>query len=289
MKKSFTSITLMAAGVLGLASVSGSAGAATLDATGATFEFGVSGQTVSDSGDLDTPVPEGTAITYTNVATIDGSVLDAVVTYVDGTNLEADGESDYLWRLDDEVDGDEEDPYIKTNLQSDGNGEGIAEIRVDFFLTGTSTPATISNLSVNFYDIDNLQWVEVEGAAGYSVSSNTHLTVTNPSSGEYRFTSVDESTSDEDGTSFTVGRARVVYAASSSVTYRLGVAVNQDGSMDADFSTGLPWVDDFGGGEDTSNLPELPATGTAVGVMAGIAVAMIAGGAALGARRRTRA
>jgi LPXTG-motif cell wall-anchored protein len=61
------------------------------------------------------------------------------------------------------------------------------------------------------------------------------------------------------------------------------------GSFDVDFSNGLPFQDDFGGGEDTSNLPELPTTGVAVGVMAGISLAMIAGGAAIGARRRARA
>lgn len=292
MRKSLTSTLLLAAGALGLASVAGSAGAVTLDATGTTFRFGYDGQTVTDTADLDYGAfPEGTSIRYDEVATIDGTVIDAVVTFVNGTNLYSwfSNEADMLQRIDDTFPDDEEDPFIE--LSVGGNEQGgfaIAEMSVEFFEGGTNTPVTISNLPMNVYDIDSLQWVEVEGAAGYSVSTNTHLTVTNPSAGTYRFTSPDEETSGDDGTAYTIGRGKVILSATSEVTFRVAVPndVEAGGSFDVDFSDGLPWTDQFGGGEDTTNLPE---TGMAVGILAGLSVAMIAAGAALGARRRIRA
>ncbi len=292
MRKPFTSTLLLAAGALGLASVAGSAGAVTLDATGTTFRFGYDGQTVTDSDDLGYGgYPEGTSLRYDEVATIDGTVIDAVVTFVDGTDLFSydAGEADRLERIDDTFPDDEEDPFIELALG--GNAQGgfaIAEMSVEFFEGGTNTPVTLSNLPMNVYDIDNLQWVEVDGAAGYSVSTNTHLTVTNPSSGTYRFTSPDESTDNDDGTSYTVGRGKVIFNATSEVTFRVAIPneIEPGGSFDVDFSNGLPWTDQFGGGENTTNLPE---TGMAVGILAGLSVAMIAAGAALGARRRLRA
>jgi LPXTG-motif cell wall-anchored protein len=294
MKKSVTSITLIAAGVLGLASVSGSAGAATLDATDAVFEFGVDGQTVDDVANLGyvAGLAPGTSIRYSAVATIGGTVIDATVTFVEGTNLfslpdDGPGSSGHIDRIDDTFPDDEEDPFIESSVTPDsGDTETSATLRVDFFEAGTNTPVTLTNLTLNIYDIDEEQWAEIEGIAGYALSTNTHLTVTNPSSGTYRFTSPSEETDSDDGTAFTVGRVKAVFTSTSSVIYTIGAPADSGGRFDADFSNGLPFQDDVGGGEDTSTLP---ATGAAVGVMAGIAVAMIAGGAALGARRRTRA
>jgi LPXTG-motif cell wall-anchored protein len=285
MRKTLTSITLVAAGVLGLASVAGSAGAVTLDATGTAFRFGYDGQTVTDAADLDVPLPEGSSIRFDAVATIDGTVIDAVVTFVDGTNLSWDTAGE-IGRIDDTFPDDEEDPFIELQLGSTEDGEAIAEIRVDFFEGGTNTPVTISNLPLNIYDIDSLQWAEADGVAGYSMSTNTHLTVTNPSSGTYRFTSPDEETDGDDGSAYTIGRTKMIFTAASSVTVRVSVPAETGGSFDLDFSNGLPWTDQFGGGENTTNLPE---TGMAVGILAGLSVAMIAAGAALGARRRIRA
>ena len=294
MRKSLTTITLVAAGVLGLASVAGSAGAVTLDATGATFLFGVEGQTVTDENDLNAGLPPNSSIRYDNVATIDGTVIDAVVAFVGGTNLYDDdsGESGWIVRLDDEFPDDEEDPFIEVRIDvEDGFPSATANFTVDFFEGGTNTPVTISNLAMNIYDIDSLQSAQVDGAAGYSVSTNTHLTVTNPASGSYLFTSPDEETESDNGTAFTIGRAKAVFAPTSSVAFSLNAPPDLECSecssaFDIDFSEGLPWTDQFGGGENTTNLPE---TGMAVGILAGLSVAMIAAGAALGTRRRTRA
>ena len=294
MRKSLTTITLVAAGVLGFASVAGSAGAVTLDATGATFLFGVDGQTVTDENDLGTGLAPNSSIRYDNVATIDGNVIDAVVTFVGGTNLYDydSGETGWIVRLDDEFPDDEEDPFIEARIDvEDGFPSATADFTVDFFESGTNTPVTLSNLAMNIYDIDSLQSAQVDGAAGYSVSTNTHLTVTNPASGSYLFTSPDGSTGTDDGTAYTVGRAKAVFAPTSSVSFSLTAPPDLEcsecsSSFDIDFSDGLPWTAPFGGGENTSNLPE---TGMAVGILAGLSMAMIASGAALGARRRTRA
>lgn len=296
--------TLGVVGVIGLLSVASPATALTLDATGTTFRFGYLNQTVTDAGNLGSGgYPEGTSIRYDDVATINGTVIDAVVTYVEGTNLRSPFTSTlgHITRIDDEFPDDEEDPYVELTIGGDEQSDfAIAEITIGFFEAGTSTPVTITNLPMNIYDIDSLQWFEADGAAGYSVSTNTHLTVTNPSTGTYRFTSPDAETSSDDGTAFTVGRGKLIFAATSSVTVRVAIPnVPNDGppggSFDLDFSVGLPWSDEIGGSENTTNLPtpptttttpSLPTTGTASFVLSGLAVAMILGGTGLVARRR---
>lgn len=242
--------------------------AADLDATGSVLRFGYDGQTVTDSALLDTVVPEGTALLYANVATIGTTVIDAVVTFADGDHLIGDCDIDStpgsIGRIDDVFPSDEEDPFIEASICADdveNVDPGFAVLTIDFYVggtytgVGTGTPVSMSNLFLNVYDIDNLQALEVPGATGYAVSTNTHLTVTEPVDGTYVFQSPDAPTSADDGTSYTIGRAKVALAAASSVSVTLSTEAGTDASFDLDFSNGLPWTDTVGGGEDTSNLP----------------------------------
>lgn len=273
--------------------------AVTLDANGATFRFGYDGQVIEDDALLGEPVLPGASLYYANVATIGSTVVDAVVTFVEGSNLYWDNEGE-IERIDDTLPDDEEDPYIETSLASDECPEdefATALMQIDFYIggtytgEGTGTPVSLSNLILNVYDIDGLQKIEVYGGLGYSVATNTHLEVTNPAAGTYVFASPDESTDGDDGTSYTIGRAKVVLATTSSVQAELAVPCLSQGGFDLDFSYGMPWTDGSGGGEDTTTLPPigLPPTGTGATTAALIAAALLTAGWALTRVRRTAA
>ena len=311
MKKALLIIALVAS-VFGAGSPA--VASTSLDATNAEFEFGVTGQTVNDVSQLGGGVAPGDSIHYVAVTTIGSTVIDAVVTYVSGINSEEviDGApdiADNLDRLDDDFPDDSADAYLEPILDpNDPSLEARATITVSFYLTGTytgpgtGTSVTLRNLALNIYDLDESQFFIVEGIRGYSLSTNTHVTPLETSPGAVTFTASPDSTGNLDGTAQTVGRVKVVYASGSTVSFVLGVPpLLGRGLFDLQFGEGSAWSDQIGGGEDTSTLPEpeaepepesepeLPETGMAVGILAGLSVAMIAAGAALGARRRLRA
>lgn len=261
----------------------------TLDASGAVLRFGYDGQVINDALTLGEAVVEGSSIHYVAIATINGTTIDGVVTFVDGVNLS----DDELGRIDDTLPDDEEDPYVESDVVADSAPGGSAILQIDFYLSGTytgvgtGTLVTLNNLSVNFYDIDSLQSVTVSGISGYSLATNTIITATQLAPGAYTFASADESTDKDDGTSYTKGRVRVVYASVSSISYSLFAP--EDGGFDTDISSGMPWTDLVGGGEDTSNLPPLPETGSSSLVIAALAAALLTAGVALTRVRRTAA
>lgn len=262
-----------------------------LDARGAVFRFGYDGQVINDAADLGSSLPEGSSIHYVAVGAIDGTTIDGVVTFVEGTNLY----EDKIDRIDDELPDDEEDPFIESNIFTIEAAGASAVVNVAFYVTGTytgvgtGTPVTLTNLSVNFYDIDDGQSIDVTGIAGYSLSTNTIITATAGAPGAYRFEAANEDTDDEDGTARTRGRVRIVYASVSSITYTLMMPSDGGGGYDVDISDGLPWTDDFDGAEDVSNLPQLPATGSSALVMSLIAAGLLAAGVTLTRVRRTAA
>ncbi len=252
-------LTSLALFATGLAVVLGSASpvaATTLDATGATFQFGVTGQTVINTADLNRTRPPGTTITYREVATISATVIDAAVTFVDGANLGwpssdpnrliTDG---YIGYIDNGRGSEMSSPYLVHYIRPQIVA-GWARIKVDFFATGTSNPVTLSGLVANFYDIDNEQSVEVEGATTYSLSSNTHVAATTVSAGTLLFTSTERGTTTTSPTlsAYTVGRAKVAFAPTSSVTYRILGPRNEQHFFEVDFSTGWNWDDNTGNG-----------------------------------------
>ena len=283
---------------LGIAAAPAVAHAEDLDATGVVFRFGYEGQVVTDSALLDTPVPVGTSLLYSNIATIGSTVIDGLVTFVDGENLigdcNPDTEAGFISRIDDVFPSDEEDPFVEASICAPGDPNvdpGFAVVRINFYVggtytgEGTGTPVSLANLVLNVYDIDGLQAIEVPGAIGYAVSTNTHLTVTEPVDGTYVFQSPNEVTDGDDGTAYTVGRAKVALATASSVTVTIFVPADSSGGFDFDLSNGLPWTDSLGGGEDTTNLPPvvededtLPETGSTTSTLLAAALgAMLVG------------
>ena len=253
---------------LGIATAPAVAHAADIDATGSVLRFGYDGQVVTDSALLDIAVPVGTALVYENIATFGSTVVDGVVSFVDGEHLIGDCDIDStpgsIGRIDDTFPSDEEDPFIEASICVDGEvntDPGFAVLTIDFYVggtytgVGTGTPVNMTNLVLNVYDVDNEQSLEVPGAIGYAVSTNTHLTVTEPVDGTYVFQSPDSDTTSDDGTAYTIGRAKVALATASSVTVTLATVAGSDASFDLDFSNGVPWTDNVGGGEDTTNLP----------------------------------
>ncbi len=217
--------------------------ATTLDATGAVFVLGQTGQV--SSGPLNQSVNPGESIRYTNVATINGTVLDARVTFVRGQNIESNGgTANKMARLDQlNASG-----YLDHEIDNDVAGvEAFGEVRLEFFLTGTSTPVTLSNLSAHFYDIDNNQAVEADGLATHQLAATTNITATPLGGGTVRFADNGASTDEASGTSYTRGRASVTFHTASAFTYRVVQPVTNTAdiaSFDVDFSSaGLPWID----------------------------------------------
>lgn len=311
--KFFTTLCFACCGALGLIlGVPTAAHASSLDATGAIFEFGVAGQTVNDAADLDVGIAPGASIHYVGVTTIDTTVVDAVVTFVSGVNSEdvidgAPDVPDYLDRLDDNFPDDSTDAYLEPILDpNNGSLEARATIRVDFFETGTytgpgtGTPATLRNLALNLYDLDELQFFLVEGIRGYSLSTNTHVTADETSADNFTFTAGAGATNNTSGTAQTVGRVKVVFASADSVTFILGTPPDLGrGLFDLQFGDGVAWTDDNGGTEDTSTLPEpepapepeyeLPTTGFGMAPMVALAAGVLAVGTAVWTRGRIRA
>jgi LPXTG-motif cell wall-anchored protein len=124
----------------------------------------------------------------------------------------------------------------------------MAEIRIEFFQTGTQTPVTISNLVAHFYDVDNLQSVEVDGVQSYALAPLTILTTTSASSGAVRFSELNN-VGTSGGSSYTIGRASVTFSAAPAVTYRIFMNqanTNSNASFEVDFSVGVPWLDGTG-------------------------------------------
>ena len=264
--------------VLGLAVASPAPSAATsLDATAATFEFGVTGQTVTNPANLSRALPAGTSLTYGGVATLSGTPLDAVVTFVGGTNLRGSSDDSCnpgcMRRLDRIPEDPDSDRYLEQSINRATSGSGaMAEVRVDFFVAGTSTPATLSNLVMHVYDIDNSQGLEVDGMTSYSVATNTHLTTIAQSGGAVRFVAPPSSTTEAAPTlsAYTVGRVTARFASASSITYRLLAPDSVSSpSFSVDFSLGVAWTDNVGGSEVVTLAPSSlsPSTQTVNGVV----------------------
>jgi hypothetical protein len=220
-----------------------------------------------DAGQVITPASalgtnyyaEGTTLHYETVATIAGTDVDAVVTFVSGSNLgeyDPSSPAQYEARLGKirRIDHANSGPFLEHSVKVlDVEGGGSATLKIDFLRggtyagPGTGTPIVLTNLTFNVYDLDGLQAIAIDGLASYVLSTNTHLTMTSPRPGTFRFTAPSASTSEATGTSYTVGRVEVTLNPTSVVTYQMFFPRRTSGSQNLDFSRGVPWEDDFGG------------------------------------------
>ncbi|MDD1616027.1 MAG: DUF4347 domain-containing protein [Methylococcaceae bacterium] len=124
----------------------------------------------------------GDVVIFNNVATIDGQVIDAVVTTVNNTDINIIGFDSASGVL-----GAPLNPnWFELDTQSIVSG-GASIIKFEFIKSGTYNPATglgedvlLQNLIVNSYDIDNGQFQDFSGFSSYTVASNTTLAQSTP-------------------------------------------------------------------------------------------------------------
>lgn len=213
---SYAAATALAVSALSVASPANAT--TTLDATGATFDF-----SNVDAVSLNL----GESYLYENVATIDGTTIDATMVY--------DDKSDYteVWDFD-TADSTEIDTFIWVNC--DGcdeeadytpadNYKGYLQYTINFYLHGTQTPVTLQNLSINIRDVDTYQYLEVLNPKSYVLDANTALSVVYPEdnadipAGHVRFMENNGAESEPEDEPFW---ASATFADASTFTFKIG-------------------------------------------------------------------
>jgi hypothetical protein len=106
--------------------------------------------------------------------------VDGVVTVVDNDNLDNDDDvSDGADNLLDNFDDSSTTSGKRINLDLDvfgdsgtpGTGIGFTTFRVDFVAADTTTPVTLTNISIGVVDIDSNQYVKFAGISAYELSA----------------------------------------------------------------------------------------------------------------------
>jgi hypothetical protein len=267
------------------------------------------------------------SLTYTNVATIGGQVIDARVTLASISGMQAQdfgaptGVVSALDRLD-KCDADSKARLIEVNFDNDQTPGGAEEayfvLEIAFFLGGTSTPATLTNLKMNVEDVDSDQYLEVDNftstrlADGRAaddlqeygdstfVANGTSVTLSGMGTAK-RFHATGSSSSGDRSVETDKHVVEVTYASVSSLSLKLGSYGRGSGSFDINFR-GFSFTSDSGGsgGSGSSGSSEsvitrtLAATGpdSSLRAMGVGAVGLVIVGAGLvmqAVRRRTLA
>jgi uncharacterized repeat protein (TIGR02543 family)/LPXTG-motif cell wall-anchored protein len=163
-----------------LASMPASASGTTYDVNNTALSFIQLG---SSTGKVLGAATASTApVRYENVITISGTRIDALVSLIELSNSESSGglADNKLNRID-KIDTDpnasqarELEATFTNSTQSNGI-KGHAIVDIQFVLSGTNTPVTLTNVVVSVADIDNDQFVQFSGLSSYKRS--TSLTV----------------------------------------------------------------------------------------------------------------
>ncbi len=161
----------------------GHAHAVSLNVNGVPLSF------ANGAGDPDIGVlaPVGFSHRYSNVATIGGVSVDAIVTVLSTTGIDSDdnfasGANNLLDELDENGSGGDAiklnlDVFGQDNQSGDTNFQGETVLRVAFLQSGTQNTATLQNIRVNIKDVDSNQFVEFASIASYLLASTTDLQV----------------------------------------------------------------------------------------------------------------
>lgn len=137
------------------------------------------------------------AVRYSNVITIGGTQIDALVSIVSLVNMESDtGLADNkVERIDDN--DDDAALEVKFNNSAPNGIDGYAMFDVEFVARGTSNPVKLQNVTVYVDDVDNDQYVEFFGLANYVLSEGRVAGTVAPYTGSSTFTLDDASTVNE--------------------------------------------------------------------------------------------
>ncbi len=223
--------------------------------------YNANGAAVNFSNNAVNKVGDGTAVgdkvLFTNAITIGGQAIDVLVTTVSKTSTtinDFDGGSAIGGSVNAPAGSASPDQMLQTNITT--SAAGSVKFKFDFLLggsyqsNGTFTAVTLSNVTINSYDLDSSgnsaserQYTEFTGFQSYTLASNTTLAITS-AGGLTRFQStVAANYSSSDG-SYTKGRVKVTYDFLSSIEIAHGTAVSGGTAYFAlDFSLGLGWTE----------------------------------------------
>jgi hypothetical protein len=227
--------------------------AVVLDANGVSLNFNENTQTrVVIAGGTGTAMGKtaGDIVVYRGVATVSGTVVDAVIETISVTNTTIgsfDGGS--------AISGAPQ--YLQTNLTT--NNAGSVVYRFSFYTggtytaVGTGTPVILQNVYINTYDLDasgngSNQYTEFTGVQSYTRSTNT-TTVVSASGNllQFKYNGANNSENyNANSGSYTKGRVQVKYDNLSVISIKIGNDSAGTGGLSyfaLDFSLGLPWTE----------------------------------------------
>lgn len=189
-----------------------------MDAAGSAFVFDYSsgGNGTLMSGGA--PGNDGAVVLFTNVATIDGVAIDAVVT----TDLNGATVSNY----DNIGSASANKPYFQVNNSSTAAG-GYTAFTFDFYEhgsytgVGTGSPVTLRNVAVTSIDIDSpgIQFQDFVGYQSYVLNSPTGLLAVDKGAGVTRF---EHSSAGSNNSNIPQDAVQVTFDAVSSFTAKFG-------------------------------------------------------------------
>ncbi|MDE2592466.1 MAG: hypothetical protein KGL41_06400, partial [Actinomycetales bacterium] len=252
------SALLFTAGLVGVSAAPAQALTA-VDMTGQALKF--AGGTIAGAS--------GVPTVYRNAATINGIVIDAVVTptVVNATmgNLDIDSQAVSTPPPNQPAGTLTAAELLQTKVTPSAAG-GYVEMNFKFYEGGTYTGAgtgiqlQLNNVQVNSYDLDynsGNQFSEFKGFQSYNLSTNTTLAVSTQTGGWTRFVDTQgtggANYSDTTG-SYTKGRVVVNYAYVTDLGVRVGVAGGTGMAYFAlDLSGGYTWTDGSGGSMAAAN------------------------------------
>ena len=207
---------------------------------------------------------------YTNVATIDGVIIDAVVRTVAiaGATVSKFDEGSAVTAA---PPGSTQsvDDLFQSNISGTSGTESMITYEFSFYEGGTYTgtgsgvPVTLTNVAINSYDIDGSQGVKqftdfrgFQSYTTYTESSTKGLDVLDKGAGLVRFQIKDGSVGATDTTgSYSFSRVKVNYDQISTLTVRIGELGTGTAYYALDFSAGGMWTTN---GTD----PVIPTTST---------------------------
>ena len=232
------------------------------DPLGSLLTQNISGDDGGD--DIGVAIAPGDYVDYYGIASVGVTDLDARVTVVsENGSYDGDSADGVVSKLDDESSSNtSKNTRILTDADwnnTNGGQDWYVEYRIDFFedLAGTPSPATLENIYLSIYDIDNLQFVEISGFDRYYLSASGSILTPDTSSGLLRLQSSATSTSSSDGSAYTVGRASFEFDSVSSITFRLGEDASSSpggASFELDFGVGEDWTGGAKGSAVTNTL-----------------------------------
>lgn len=245
----------------GLLTISSSSQAVTVDASTTRIVFKQNSRTfkVGDGKNV------GDIALYSNVATISGQQIDAVITVVQKTLLTV-GTFDEGSAVSSPPPSSDQnstktvDDLLLTNLTGSGTtntNDAVLGLKFQFFEGGTysaigsGVPVTLRNVKINSYDLDgsgdnDVQFTDFTGFQSYqiyNVDSSKGLNITDKGSGLIRFVAKDgTSRADAANGSYSWGRVQVAYDQISELTIRVGVQGSGLSYFALDFSSDATWT-----------------------------------------------